>query len=230
MAQVSNAGSGWQSASSVIRVRMSVQPHIGLSWSSAAHSALQGPPSAGVRLVEVEQDADLLLIVGTVEWAERFIRQSRGAGDPTPILVLNGSAAIKANAQILDAGADDCLACPFDSAELLARVRAVTRRLRNGRSCGIEIAADREMLRIRLRDVEARVSRRQFDVFVCLAERRERWVHSDEIIATVSGTHHEAEASLVRVHIHGLRKALREAGECIRSDGRKRYMLSFTAP
>jgi DNA-binding response OmpR family regulator len=64
-------------------------------------------------------------------------------------------------------------------------------------------------------------------IFVCLAERRERWVHSDEIVAIVSGTHHAATTSLVRVQIHALRNALRSARDCIQSDGHKSYMLSL---
>jgi len=179
-----------------------------------------------MRLVEVAQHADLLLLAGTTEWAEDLIRHSRGMGDPTPIVVLNISAEATATARILDAGADDCLACPFDSAELSARMRAVMRRLGGGLSRCPEIAADSDTLRIRVRSVEARVSHRQFAIFMCLAERHGRWVHSDAIIATVFGTHHDPASSLVRVQIHALRKALSHARDCIRCDGHKSYMLT----
>jgi len=227
MAQTPNAGSGWQSPGSVLRVRLCAEAHVGLGWSSAAHAALEGAAGPRVRIVEGEQHADLLLIAGTAEWAEGFVRHSRAAGDATPIVVLDSSVEKGANARILDAGADDCLACPFDSAELRARVRAVLRRLGNGVARSLEIAANCETLRIRVRDVEARVSRRQFEIFMCLAEHRERWVHSDQIIAAVCGTHHDPGTSLVRVQIHGLRKAIGEARECIRCDGHKRYMLTL---
>ena len=92
---------------------------------------------------------------------------------------------------------------------------------------GAEISVDRPTRRIRVRDVEARVSPRQFELFVCLAERRERWVHSDEIIAIVCGTHHERSTSLVRVQVHGLRKSLGAARESIRCDGHRGYMLTL---
>ena len=229
MVHDSNAGLGWRFPSFIVRVKVSAQQSDGLCWLSDVRSAMVNARGAAVRLVEVERRADLLLIVGATEWVERFIRQSRQAGDPTPIVVLDISAKSRTNVQILEAGADDCLACPFDPAELRARVLAVMRRLGNGLTRGHEIAADCETLRIRVRDVEARVSRKQFDIFMYLAEHRERWVHTDEIIATVSGTHHEPTTSLVRVQIHALRKAFGVERDCIRCDGRKSYMLSLIA-
>jgi DNA-binding response OmpR family regulator len=167
-----------------------------------------------------------LLLVGKLEWIERLIGQSRIAGDPTPIVVLNVGAEYLANAQILDAGADDCLAYPFHAAELSARMSAVMRRQCNSLARNSEIAADSDTLRIRVRDVETRVTRRQFDIFICLAAHLGRWVHSDAIIAKASATHHDPATSLVRVQIHALRKALGPERSCIRSDGCKSYMLT----
>jgi DNA-binding response OmpR family regulator len=182
-------------------------------------------------LVEVEHAPDLRLIAGEAEWAAGIVRQSRGAGDSTPTVALNVTAERGSNPRILDAGADDCLACPFDPTELRARVRAVMRRLASALARCSDIATDRNMLRIRVRDVVARVSPKQFEVFVCLAGHRERWVRSDEVIATVSGTHHDRETSLVRVQVHALRKALGAERGCIRCDGHRSYMLTLaTAP
>lgn len=227
MAEASTTGSGWQIPSSAIRVRLELQPDLPPVCALTARAAFGTAAGAGTRLVELEQSADLLLAVGTAEWAAGFIQQFRRAGATKPIVVLNSDAENRANAPILDAGADDCLACPFESVELLARVRAVARRSRKGISSDLEIAVDCETCRVRLRDIEAQVSPRQFAIFMCLAEQRERWVHSDEIILAVCGTHHKPDTSLVRVQIHALRKALGPMRECIRCDGHKRYMLTL---
>ena len=56
------------------------------------------------------------------------IRQARRAGVTTPILVLSARERPADRALGLDAGADDYLGKPFDTAELLARVRALLRR------------------------------------------------------------------------------------------------------
>jgi DNA-binding response OmpR family regulator len=229
MGCVSSVASGWQFPSSVHRVWLNFREQIGSRLLSETRYALAGAFGAHVRLAEVKHGADLYLITGAAEWAEGFTRKSRGVGDPTPIVVRNVTPINGWNARILDAGADECLACPFDADDLRARIQAVMRRLRPALLRSPEIAADPATLRIRVRDVETRVSRRQFEIFVYLAENRERWVHSNEIIAAVSGTHHDPATSLVRVQMHALRKALGAARECIRSDGHKSYMLTLSA-
>lgn len=55
-------------------------------------------------------------------------RELRGAGSDVPVLMLTARDAVEARVQGLDAGADDYLTKPFDFRELLARVRALTRR------------------------------------------------------------------------------------------------------
>jgi DNA-binding response OmpR family regulator len=220
----------WQVQCPVVRVGLAGDEQTGVSCLNETRSVLEATAGMAMRLVEVGCAPDLLLVAGPAEWAQRFIGRSRGVGDPIPIVAINLTPGNGSTSRILDAGADDCLAWPFDPSELAARMKAVMRRIGNAWARCPEIAADRGTLRIRVREVEARVSRMQFDIFVCLAESRERWVHSDEIIATVSRTHHHSTTSLVRVQIHGLRKALGARRACIRCDGRRSYMLTMAEP
>src|SRR6476661_5083117 len=55
-------------------------------------------------------------------------RELRAAGSDVPVLMLTARDAIEARVEGLDAGADDYLTKPFDFRELLARLRALTRR------------------------------------------------------------------------------------------------------
>ena len=55
-------------------------------------------------------------------------RELRAAGTDVPVLMLTARDAVEARVDGLDAGADDYLTKPFDFRELLARVRALTRR------------------------------------------------------------------------------------------------------
>ena len=56
------------------------------------------------------------------------VRELRERGIPTPVLLLTARAEIDQRIEGLDAGADDYLTKPFAMGELLARVRALTRR------------------------------------------------------------------------------------------------------
>src|SRR5262245_65597320 len=55
-------------------------------------------------------------------------RDLRAAGSDVPVLMLTARDAVEARVQGLDAGADGYLTKPFDFRELLARLRALTRR------------------------------------------------------------------------------------------------------
>jgi len=224
-----NLDSGWQFPRSVTRVEVVTRGDDGRRLLDEATVALERAHDVAVCPVESGVRSDLRLVVGAAEWAEDFIRQSRAAGDPVPLVVITVTSEGDSTTRLLNAGADDCLPYPFDPSELLARVHAVIRRSEGPLQRCAEIAIDRANLRIRVRDVEARVSRRQLEIFTHLAEHRERWVHTDEIIAGACGTHHDPATSLVRVQIHALRKALGAAGGCIRCDGHKSYMLSLEA-
>jgi two-component system, OmpR family, response regulator MprA len=69
-------------------------------------------------------------------------RRLRAAGDRTPVLVLTARDAIADRVRGLDAGADDYLVKPFALEELLARLRALLRRSRDGEEDGVLRFAD----------------------------------------------------------------------------------------
>jgi DNA-binding response OmpR family regulator len=58
----------------------------------------------------------------------RVLRHLRRRGSAMPVIVCSGEAHATACADLFDAGADACLAKPFSSEELLARIRALLRR------------------------------------------------------------------------------------------------------
>jgi DNA-binding response OmpR family regulator len=79
--------------------------------------------------VAVTQYDVLLLDLGLPDGdGVELIRTRRAARDQTPILVLSARSGIDDRVDGLDAGADDYLAKPFHSRELMARVRALMRR------------------------------------------------------------------------------------------------------
>ncbi len=186
--------------------------------------------TAGVR-------GDLDLLVGVVPRLVADISNARsGVTTWKPLVAVACSPrprALKGNpavvVQVLNAGADDCLSCPFDPAELRARLCAVARRGHLGERGPDVVEVDRNESRVRIGNFEARLSRRQLDVFSYLAERRERWVHSSEIIKAVCGTHHDEGTLLVRVQIHGIRRAVGPMRICVEADGHRSYRFTSCA-
>lgn len=68
------------------------------------------------------------------------LRQLRNANNTLPVLLLSARGEVNERVEGLDAGADDYLPKPFQLAELIARVRAVTRRGGESRALLLQIA------------------------------------------------------------------------------------------
>ena len=100
-------------------------------------------------------------------------RRLRNEGVWSPVLMLTARDAVDDRVAGLDAGADDYLTKPFSFAELLARLRALTRR------GGVERPADARGRRPRARSRgAARVARRHRDPAVAEGVRAARDVHA----------------------------------------------------
>jgi DNA-binding response OmpR family regulator len=219
--------SSWCPTAVLPRKLVHLQLHRQEGFAVFLHDTLADLTRSATGFVEVSENPDILLLVGASSWIEQVVGDRRRRGEWLPVVGIVASPSIDSSWRVLDAGADDCLVGPFASAELVARLHAVLRRTTPALGDCAKVAVDRESRQIRLDGVVARVSRRQFEIFLCLLQHRNRWVSSREIIAAVTGTHHQETTSLVRVHIHGLRKAHGTLRTRIRSDGQRRYMFVF---
>lgn len=115
----------------------------------------------------------------------------------------------------LDAGADDFVAKPFSSGELLARIRANARR-RKAASDTVEmitlgkLQVDLERRRVLLEDTEIRLSGREHRLVTLLAKAPGKVVTHRQIIDHVWGTDGRADTQFVRVLVGQLRQKLEE--------------------
>ncbi len=84
-----------------------------------------------LRRLELEPLPDAVILDVLMPGADglEVCRRLRGAGNDVPVLMLTARAEIDSRVAGLDAGADDYLSKPFALAELLARLRALLRRL-----------------------------------------------------------------------------------------------------
>ncbi len=83
---------------------------------------------AGLHLAGAEYDGIILDVMMPKKDGYTLIRELREQGSDTPVLFLTARDSIADRVRGLDLGADDYLIKPFDFEELLARIRAMTRK------------------------------------------------------------------------------------------------------
>lgn len=223
----SHARSGCAGLLNVYRFSVRAEGSTGAFVTNSVRSALSTSAESNGRFVEVHGDFDLAIFAGDAGYVESAVRRIRENGEAAPLIAVATGLGGALSARILDGGADDCVVHPFDSYELCARARAVLRRAGVTTPTERDVDVNWQTRQVRVRSSLACLSPMQFKIFVYLLERRDRWVTCSEIITAICGTHHDEDTSLVRVHIHKLRKALGSSQSCLRSNGHKGYMFTL---
>jgi two-component system phosphate regulon response regulator PhoB len=139
---------------------------------------------------------------------------------PVPIIMLTARGDEVDRVAGLDAGADDYIAKPFSTKELLARMRAVMRRRAPEQEAGPivmgDLVLDADTYRVTFRDQMLKLGPTEFKLLYYLMTHAER-VHSrSQLLDKVWGDHVYIEERTVDVHVKRLREALGEvAGQMI---------------
>ena len=117
----------------------------------------------------------------------------------------------------LDTGADDYLTKPFSMTELLARVRAVMRRIRPALTEDMitfgDIVVDRAAHRVRRGEREVRLGPTEYRLLDHLIQHPGRVFSREQLLDAVWGSDVYVEARTVDVHVGRLRRALNDKGE-----------------
>ena len=110
----------------------------------------------------------------------------------------------------LDAGADDYMVKPFGLAELLARIRAVLRRVHPGD--GVlrhgPLVVDVRARKVTVTGREVALTPKEFDILECLAADPGRVVSRQEILDSAWDAHWYGPTKVLDVHVAALRRKL----------------------
>lgn len=141
-------------------------------------------------------------------------RELRAAGSDVPVLMLTARDAVDARVEGLDAGADGYLTKPFEFRELLARVRALTRRERRPfapqRVALGHLSIDLIAKRVWRGDAEVSLTTREFALLEFFIRRVGQVVGRGEIAEHVWDEHYEPFSNVVDVYVQRLRRKLDE--------------------
>ncbi|MFZ4068531.1 MAG: phosphate regulon transcriptional regulator PhoB [Caulobacterales bacterium] len=190
----------------------------------------------GLILAE-EGKPDLILLdwmlpkVPGIEVCRRL--RSRAENRNTPILMLTARGEESERIRGLDQGADDYITKPFSMNELLARIRAVLRRIRPALAedkvtCG-DIVIDRAAHRVRRAGQEVHLGPTEFRLLDYLMQHPGRVFSREQLLDAVWGSDVYVEARTVDVHIGRLRRALNKEtdGDPIRTVRSAGYAFDF---
>ena len=140
------------------------------------------------------------------------LRRLRESGSALPVLLLTARSEVEDRVEGLDSGADYYLTKPFEPRELLACVRALTRRQPELRKTDVmeygDLALEKRTFTLRRGDRSVRLSRKEYDLMELLMLNRERVLTKETILVKVWGYETDAEMNSVEVYVSFLRRKL----------------------
>jgi len=140
-----------------------------------------------------------------------LLKKFRHLSFSNPTLILTARDSLEDKIKGLDSGADDYLAKPFEMDELLARLRALERRLSNASSATIDIgnvSLDTNSHELIIDGASIELFRREYMLLKALMESGNKIQTREMLENKLYSWGEEISSNAVEVHIHNLRKKL----------------------
>jgi two-component system KDP operon response regulator KdpE len=133
-----------------------------------------------------------------------------------PILVVSGRTDAADKVDALDAGADDYVTKPFAIDELLARIRALTRRVVSSDdepvisfgTISIDFSAKQVLRRAGERSESVRLTPTEWRILELLVHNPDKLVTRESLLSQIWGPHHTKDTGYLRLYFAQLRKKL----------------------
>ncbi|MCU1287852.1 MAG: Response regulator [Acidobacteria bacterium] len=177
----------------------------------------------GLRLALDEKNSPALIILDLMlpgmsgmELCRRLRREA--LTENTPIIMLTAKAAESDKISGLDLGADDYIVKPFSVKEVVARVRAVLRRVEKENLPKYEderMSVDFADMRVLCGGEDVKLTRKEFALLAQLIKNTGRVATRQQLLDNVWGYSYFGDTRTLDVHIRRLRQKLGDCGVCI---------------
>lgn len=157
-----------------------------------------------------EYDALILDIMMPKMDGITVLKKLREQGNRTPILILTAKSEIDDKVEGLDCGANDYLTKPFDTRELLARLRVITRNdhAADSKMTFGNVSLDRATFELSSPTGSFRLANKEFQMMETLMANPGHLVSTERLMEKIWGYDSDAEINVVWVYISYLRKKL----------------------
>ena len=171
---------------------------------------------AALHLLGAEYDAVILDVMMPKKDGYTLVQEMRSQGIDTPVLFLTARDSVADRVKGLDLGADDYLIKPFDFDELLARIRAMTRKhvgLRTNLLTIGDLTMDIEQRRVTRGGEEISLLPKEFSILEYLIRNKEKVLSREQIEDQIWNYEYSGSSNNVDGYMSRLRKKIDEGRE-----------------
>ncbi|MGH4038950.1 MAG: response regulator transcription factor [Sphaerochaeta sp.] len=170
-------------------------------------------------------DALILDIMMPIQDGITVLKTLRSQNNKIPILLLTAKSTVDDKVQGLNLGADDYLTKPFATEELIARIKAITRRKKADEVTNNltfkDLTLDRNSFELIGNRAKISLRNHEYQIIETLMTNSEMYFSVDRLFEKVWGYDSDTDISVVWVDISNLRKKLKQSGSNVTIKGKR---------
>ncbi len=147
------------------------------------------------------------------------LKRTRAKGNLIPIIMLTAKSMVDDKVTGLDLGANDYITKPFETKELLARIRAVTRAVSDSNSSILSVGnvtLNRKTFELKVAENAVKLANKEFQLLEMLMINSGHVISTERFMEKIWGYDSDSEINVVWVYISNIRKKLLSLGADIK--------------